>query len=91
MVKDISQWTVRPKSEPKKPTKREIREKAESEYRYWLAMLQAHEVLWNSKWESAKNPFISWQEYKQDRPARAKILGPYLKAKEAYLSTRERS
>lgn len=90
MVKDISQWTVRPKAEAKKPSRKEIREKAEQQYRYWLAMMQAHESLWRAKWDAAVNPFVAWQQYKQDRPARQKILAPYLQAKEAYLSTRER-
>lgn len=90
MVKDISQWTVRPKAEPKKPSKKEIREKAEQEYRYWLAMMQAHQHLWNAKWESAPNPFVAWQQYKADRPTRQKIMGPYLAAKEAHFAVRDR-
>lgn len=89
MTKDISQWTVRPR--PKKPpTKKEIREKAETEYRYWLAMMQAHQTKWQEKWDAAKNPFVSWEEYKKDRPVRDKIMAPYLEAKENYLKTRER-
>lgn len=90
-MKDISQWTVRPKAEPKKPSKKEIRERAEQQYRYWLAMMQAHEPIWRAKWDSAKNPFIAWEEYKAGRPERNKILLPYLKAKEEHLATRERS
>ena len=90
MTKDISQWTVRPKAEPRKPSKKEIREKAEQEYRYWLAMLQAHQSLWNAKWESALNPFVAWEQYKADRPARQKIMGPYLEAKEKHFAVRDR-
>ena len=90
MARDISQWTVRPKGAARQPSKKEIREKAEQEYRYWLAMLQAHQHLWNAKWESAPNPFVAWQQYKADRPVRQKILGPYLKAKDLQLSVRER-
>lgn len=90
MVRDISQWSVRPKGAVKPPSKKEVKEKAEQEYRYWLAMLQAHQHLWKAKWDSAPNPFVAWAQYKADRPIRQKILIPYLAAKEKHFSVRDR-
>ncbi len=61
-----------------------MRKEARKLLDYHTKMLKAHEKIWQEKWESAKNPFLAWMQYKKDAKIRLLILSPWIAARDFY-------
>ena len=69
-----------------KEAAKEIFARAKAEFEFQSRLLKANEGLWKETWDSAKNPFEAWAQYKKDAPKRAPFVTAWIVARDFYES-----
>ena len=67
-----------------KPSKKAAYLEAQAALEWHKKNLHAHELLWEDKWRAAHDPFVAVKQWTSAafRAKRAKVIGPWLQAKE---------
>jgi hypothetical protein len=64
--------------------KQEEREKLEKDFKNAELAMIVYQIKENERWDSARNVFEAWKEYKKWQPERLKVVRLYVELKELY-------